>query len=149
MGLNACQAAWVTSISTFIAEYGTESPKQPVPKQRYRFEHIVGRVLLDFVVHEDFIAVDSPFASDPGVEFLVEDAFLRQLVIYVMLRRNFVSSMLTVDFVHDILVIGIANRSAKCSHLPLQKAHSLTSLFELSEYQSYNYIFVIGPRKDR
>ena len=48
-------------------------------------EKVVGRVLVNFSVIEDFIAVDSPFAGNPHMEVLVEDALLWELLIHVKL----------------------------------------------------------------
>ena len=53
---------------------------------------VVGAVLVNLGVVENIVALHGPLACDPLVDFLVEDALLRKLVVHVSLRWNFVSS---------------------------------------------------------
>ena len=116
MCLNACKATVVVRVSAPDSDGRTHFPKQTVAQHWHCIEHIVCGILLNLVIGEDFIAVDGPFAGDPGVKFLTEDALLGQLVVHIGLRGKLIGHVLTIDLMHGVLVIWIASWSAKRSH---------------------------------
>ena len=84
-------------------------------------EVIVGGVLVNLGVVEDLVAVDSPLAIDPHVDFLVQDAFLGELVGDVGLARHLVRRRSRVLLVVHVLVVRVAGRGSECAHLHLSE----------------------------
>ena len=115
MSLDAGQASVIVGVSAPQSDDRAHFPKQAIAQHRHCIEHIVGRVLLDFVISEDFIAIDGPFAGNPGVKFLTEDALLGQLVVHICLRGQLKCRVLTIDLMHRVLVIWISSRRSKRS----------------------------------
>jgi len=117
VGLDASQASMVVSIAAPVTENGAESPKQSISQQGLRIEHVVGRELLDLIVSEHLVSVDGPLTRDPSVNFLIQDAFLGQLVINIGLRGDLKGRMSAVRSVHLVRVVGVTDGAAERPNL--------------------------------
>ena len=115
MSLDARQAAMIVGVAAPYSDNRAHFPKQAIAHQWHCIEHIVCGVLLDFVISEDFIAIDGPFAGNPGVKFLTEDALLGQLVVNICLRGKLICRVLAIDLMHRVLVIWISSWCTKRS----------------------------------
>ena len=89
---------------------------------------IVHRVLVNFGVVKNLIAADVPFAGKPHVEPFVENTMLGELIIQVVLRGHLVSSVLRLNFVHGVDVVGITSRCAESSDTVLCDTFSCLGL---------------------
>jgi hypothetical protein len=80
---------------------------------------IVGRILVVTSVIQYFVAVHSPFACKPLMEFFVEDWLFRELIGEIVFSRNLVRGLLRVDCVLNIDVVRVAWWCTERSHLML------------------------------
>jgi hypothetical protein len=73
---------------------------------------MIGGVFVVFSVVKDVVAVNSPTSGDPLVNFLVENAFLRKLILDVMLRRLFESCVLAVYYILHVMMVVMVSVTA-------------------------------------
>lgn len=79
--------------------------KELVLKERVILEPIVSSILIGLIVIEDIITIDGPSAGNPLMELLIDDTFLGQLIVDVVLSGNLELSIFALALIVMMLLM--------------------------------------------
>ena len=80
--------------------------KELVLKERVILEPIVSSILIGLIVIEDIITIDGPSACNPLMELLIDDTFLGQLIVNVVLSGNLELSIFALALIVMMLLVA-------------------------------------------
>ena len=80
--------------------------KELVLKERVILEPIVSSILIGVIVIEDIITIDGPSARNPLMELLIDDTFLGQLIVNVVLSGNLELSIFALALIVMMLFVA-------------------------------------------
>jgi hypothetical protein len=81
--------------------------KKLVLKKRVILEPVVSRVLIGLIVIEDIITIDCPSARNPLMEPFIDDTFLGQLIVDVVLSGNLELSIFALALIIMMLFVTV------------------------------------------
>ncbi len=81
--------------------------KKLVLKEVVILEPVVSSVLIGLIVIEDIITIDGPSARNPLMELLIDDTFLGQLIVDVMLSGNLELSIFALALIIMVLLVTV------------------------------------------
>lgn len=79
--------------------------KELVLKERVILEPVVSSILIGLIVIEDIITIDGPSARNPLMELLIDDTFLGQLIVDVVLSGNLELSIFALALIVMMLLV--------------------------------------------
>ena len=81
---------------------------------------MVGRIFIVLCIIQDVVSVHGPLPVDPRMYRLIQDAFLGQLVIHVVVAWQFECSVAAIHWFFDVLLLMVVIVSSpECSNVLL------------------------------